>query len=173
MPAAKKKSARAQSSPNRVKQGVKFGLVGVSNTVIDYTIYITVSKLLNVPLSRVYLVKFFSGTVAMLNSFYWNRRWVFPNRIRIDRAGARFLTATLVSVYLIQPQMVRLFSATAFGQRFGIFWFNSAHTLGLVGLAPHLLTSAFVIKTAAFATGAVTAAVWNYLLYRFWAFNEK
>ena len=173
MPAATKKPSRAPSRPNRVEQGVKFGLVGISNTVIDYTLYITVSKLLNVPLSRVYLVKFFSGSVAMLNSFYWNRRWVFPSRTGIGRAGARFLTATLVSVYLIQPQVVRLFSATAFGQHFGTFWFKLAHTIGLVGLAPHLLTTNFVIKTAAFATGVVSAAIWNYLLYRFWAFNEN
>jgi putative flippase GtrA len=172
MPAVKKKSA-AKSNPNRVTQGVKFGVVGISNTVIDYTIYIGASKLLNVPLSKVYLVKFFSGTVAMLNSFYWNRRWVFPNRIRIDRAGARFLVATLVSVYLIQPQVVRLFSATTTGQHFGHSWYSFGHTIGLTGLAPHLFTSAFVIKTVAFAMGALSAAIWNYLLYRFWAFKES
>src|SRR5271154_196781 len=133
MPAAKK-SVRAPQT-TIVKQGAKFSVVGISNTVIDYTIYITVSKLLNVPVNQVYLVKYFSGTVALINSFYWNRRWVFPGKIRFGRAGARFLIATLVSVYIIQPQMVRLFSATAFGQQFGTFWFNFASSLGLVGLA--------------------------------------
>lgn len=169
--AAAKKSARAPQT-TLVKQGAKFGVVGISNTLIDYTIYIALSKLLNVPLSRVYLVKFFSGSVAMLNSFYWNRRWVFPSKAGIGRAGVRFLTATLVSVYIIQPQMVRLFSATATGQHFGTFWFNFGQTLGVVGLAPHILTVSFVIKTVAFAMGALTAAVWDFTLYRLWAFKS-
>jgi putative flippase GtrA len=171
MPAVKK-SARAPQT-TLVKQGAKFSIVGISNTVIDYTIYITVSKLLNVPVNQVYLVKYFSGSVALINSFYWNRRWVFPGKIRFGRAGARFLVATLVSVYLIQPQMVRLFSATAFGQHFGIFWFTFGRHIGLVGLVPHILTQAFVIKTVAFAMGALTAAVWNFTLYRLWAFKAS
>jgi putative flippase GtrA len=171
MPAAKK-SVRAPST-NLVKQGAKFSVVGISNTLIDYTIYISLAKILNVPLNRVYIVKYFSGTVAMFNSFYWNRRWVFPGQIRIGKAGARFLVATLVSVYVIQPEMVRLFSATTTGQHFGVFWFNLAHGLGLVGLAPHILTPAFVIKTIAFAMGALSAAVWNFTLYRLWAFKSN
>ena len=171
MPAAKRSAAKAQ--PNIVKQGAKFGVVGISNTLIDFTIYIGLTKLLNVPLDKVYLVKFFSGSVALINSFYWNRHWVFPSRVRIGKAGTRFLTATLVSVYIIQPQMVRLFSATATGQHFGIFWFHFAQTLGLVGLVPHILTEAFVIKTVAFGTGVLAAAVWDFTLYRFWAFKSS
>jgi len=169
MPAAKK-SARAPKT-TIVKQGAKFGVVGISNTVIDYTIFIALSRLLNVPLDRVYLVKFFSGSVALINSFYWNRRWVFPSRVRLGRAGTRFLTATLVSVYIIQPQVVRLFSATVFGQNFGGFWFNFGHTVGIVGLAPNIFTLAFVIKTVAFGMGVVCSAVWNFTLYRLWAFK--
>jgi putative flippase GtrA len=172
MTAAKAKKATPAPKTNLAKQGAKFGLVGISNTVIDYTIYITLTKLLNVPLGNVYIVKFFSGIVAMLNSFYWNRRWVFKSRTHIGRSGARFLAATLVSVYLIQPNMVRLFSATTFGQNFGTFWFNLGHTLGIVGLAPSLFTQAFVIKTVAFAMGVLGSAIWNFTLYKLWAFRE-
>ena len=170
MPAAKK-SARAPKT-TLVKQGAKFGLVGISNTVIDYTIYITVSKVFNIPINRVYLVKYFSGSVALINSFYWNRRWVFPGKAGLGRTGIRFLTATLVSVYIIQPQMVRLFSATTFGQNFGAFWFKVAHSLHLVSVAPHIITQNFVTTTAAFAMGALTAAIWNFILYRLWAFKD-
>jgi putative flippase GtrA len=171
MPAAKK-SARAPKT-TIVKQGAKFGVVGISNTVIDYTLFIVLSRLFNVPLDKVYLVKFFSGSVALINSFYWNRRWVFPSRVRLGRAGARFLTATLVSVYIIQPQVVRLFSATAFGQHFGGFWFNFGHAIGIITLAPHIFTLAFVIKTVAFAMGVACSAVWNFTLYRLWAFKAN
>jgi putative flippase GtrA len=156
-----------------VKQGAKFGVVGISNTVIDYTIYLTLAKLLNVPVDRVFIVKFFSGTVAMINSFYWNRRWTFRSRAKIGLAGARFVTATLVSIYAIQPGMVYLFSGTAAGRGFSAFWFGVAQALGLVHLAPALLTRDWLIKTVAFGMGVVGSAVWNFTLYKLWAFKEK
>ncbi len=163
----------AGATPTIVKQGAKFGVVGISNTLIDYTIYITVTKLLNVPLDKVFIVKFFSGSVAMVNSFYWNRRWTFTSRAKIGRSGARFLVATLVSVYAIQPTMVLLFAGTAAGQHFGIFWFDLAKTLGLVKLVPGILTQSFVIKTVAFGMGVIGSAIWNFTLYKAWAFKEN
>src|ERR1035437_551551 len=119
---AKVKKKHAAQAEALVKQGAKFGLVGISNTVIDYAIFIAVSKLLNVPLGKVFVVKFFSGTVAMINSFYWNRRWTFASKAKLGNSGARFLIATLVSIYIIQPGMVYLFSGTSGGQAFGSYW---------------------------------------------------
>jgi len=170
---AKKAAAKSTTDTNLVKQGAKFGLVGISNTVIDYTLYITVTSILKVPLDSVYLVKFFSGSVAMINSFYWNRRWVFKSRASVGASGIKFLTATLVSVYLIQPSMVRLFSATDFGQAFGGFWYHLVATIGITGLAPNLLTEAFFIKTVAFGMGVIGSAIWNFTMYKLWAFRES
>ncbi len=159
------------AKPSVVQQGAKFGLVGISNTVIDYTLYLTLTKLFNVPLERVYVVKFFSGSIAMINSFYWNRRWVFASKAGLGRSGARFLTATLVSIWAIQPTMVFLFSGTAAGQAFGGFWFDVAQGLGMVSLSPGVLTEPFIIKTVAFGMGVVGSAIWNFTLYKFWAFR--
>lgn len=160
----------AASKTSLVKQGAKFGVVGVSNTLIDYTIYITVTSLLQLPLDKVYLVKYLSGSVAMINSFYWNRRWVFASRSGIGKSGLRFLLATLVSIYAIQPSMVWLFSATAAGQGFGAFWFESAQWMGITGLLP-FLTEEYVIKTVAFGMGVIGSAIWNFTLYKLWAFR--
>ncbi|MDB5178644.1 MAG: GtrA family protein [Patescibacteria group bacterium] len=172
MPAVKKKKPVAASKPSIIKQGAKFGLVGISNTLIDFTLYITLTKLLNVPLDRVFVVKFFSGTAAMINSFYWNRRWVFVSRAHVGRSSVRFVLATLVSVYAIQPTMVFLFSGTAAGRGFGTLWFGAASALGLTGLLPSILTEAFVIKTVAFGMGVIGSAIWNFTLYKLWAFKE-
>ncbi len=162
----------APTEPSLVKQGAKFGVVGISNTLIDYTLYITFTNLFQVPLDKVYVVKFFTGTAAMINSFYWNRRWVFASRASIGSSGVKFLTATLVSVYAIQPGIVGLFSATQMGQGFGMFWFNTAELLGVVGLAPHIFTEDFVIKTVAFGMGVVGSAIWNFTMYKLWAFKK-
>jgi putative flippase GtrA len=171
--AKKSKVAKAPATKQSlVKQGAKFGLVGISNTIIDYTLYLTLSKVFNVPLEKTYLVKFFSGTVAMINSFYWNRRWTFRSKVGIGQSGVRFVTATLVSIYAIQPGMVFLFSGTMAGQGVGRFWFQLAQTLGIVGLAPGLLTENWVIKTFAFGMGVIGSAIWNFTLYKLWAFKE-
>lgn len=154
------------------RQAAKFGVVGVSNTLIDFIIFQTLTRLFNVPLDLTYLVKYLSGSAAMINSFYWNRRWVFKSHTSVGKSGLRFLVATLVSVYIIQPGAVFLFTGT-FLVGFSSFWYDVAHALHLTSLAPGLLTQAFVIKTVAFACGVVGSAIWNFTLYRFWAFKEN
>ena len=170
---ARKKTAKKEAPEKGVvvKQGGKFAVVGVSNTLIDFTLFQVVSTLLNVPLGQVYLVKFFSGSVAMINSFYWNRRWTFKSNAGLAQSGVKFLAATLVSVWLIQPFMVHTFSATGFGVSFGAFWYFVAQVIGVAGLLPHTITEPWVIKTVAFGMGVVGSAIWNFILYKFWAFK--
>ena len=168
--AAKKKTKLG----NRiVKQGAKFGLVGLSNAVIDFTLYTAVAALLHIPLDKVFLVKFFSGSVAMINSFYWNRKWTFKSKAEITRSGPKFLIATLISVWGIQPGVVWIFTATSFGQAFGMFWFRIAEIIGIVGILPHTITLGFVIKTVAFGMSVLTIFFWDFILYKFWAFKEN
>ena len=155
-------NAKTTAKSSLIQQGAKFGVVGISNTIIDYTLYLAVTKPLNVPVNRVFIVKFFSGTAAMINSFYWNRRWVFAGRTQLGQSGLRFLVATLVSIWAIQPGLVFVFSGTSGGQAFSLFWYS---------LAPHLVTKAFVIKTVAFGMGVAGSAIWNFTLYKLWAFK--
>lgn len=167
--AAKKKT---KSRAKIVKQGAKFSLVGLSNAVIDFSLYTGLSVLLKIPLDKVFLVKYFSGSVAMINSFYWNRTWTFRSKVGIGKSGLRFLIATLVSVWGIQPGVVWIFTATQPGREFGMFWFNIGRTIGVVGLLPHTLTMSFVIKTVAFGMGVLTIFIWDFTLYKLWAFKE-
>src|SRR5258706_8415752 len=90
---------QTQSKAKIVKQGAKFGLVGLSNAVIDFTLYTGLAILFKVPLDKVFLVKFFSGSIAMINSFYWNRTWTFKSKAKIVKSGSKFLITTLVSVW--------------------------------------------------------------------------
>lgn len=170
MKAAKKQT---KAGTKVVKQGAKFGMVGLSNAIIDFTLYTALTALLKVPLDKVFLVKFFSGSVAMCNSFYWNRTWTFRSKAKIGQSALKFLATTLVSVWGIQPGVVWLFTATQAGQAFGTFWFNLGKTIGIVGLLPHTLTLPFVIKTVAFGMGVLTILLWDFTFYKFWAFKEK
>ena len=153
------------------KQGAKFSLVGVSNAVIDFTLYIILSSFLAVPLDKVFLVKYFSGSVAMINSFHWNRTWTFKSKAGVGKSGVRFLATTLISVWGIQPGVVWFFTATSSGHAFGTFWFKLGEAIGVVGLLPHTLTMAFVVKTVAFGMGVACVAIWDFTLYKLWAFK--
>ncbi|HVZ12459.1 MAG TPA: GtrA family protein [Patescibacteria group bacterium] len=167
---AAKKSSKSETKV--VNQGGKFALVGLSNAIIDFTIYTVLSNLLPIPLDRVFLVKYLSGSIAMCNSFYWNRKWTFKSKAKISRSGPRFLVATLISVWGIQPGVVYLFTATGWGRAFGTFWFDIGRTIGIVGLLPHTLTLALVIKTVAFGMSVLTIFFWDFFLYKFWAFKD-
>lgn len=166
------KTASKPAKQNLVKQGAEFGVVGISNTVIDYTIFILATTLLNIPVGQSYIVKFFSGSAAMINSFYWNRRWVFASKSNVGKTGVKFLTATLVSVYAIQPFVVHTFTATTAGVAVGTFWYNFAQTIGIAGLLPHLITENWVVKTFAFGMGVIGSAIWNFTMYKLWAFRD-
>jgi len=170
--AARKNKKQVKSGDKVVKQGAKFGLVGISNAVIDYSLYIGLTTLLKVPLDKVFLFKFISGSVAMLNSFYWNRTWTFKSKAKVSKSAVRFLVATVVSVWGIQPAVVWLFTATGPGQAFGTFWFHVGRLIGVVELLPETFTLAFVIKTVAFCMGVLTIMVWDFILYKFWAFKD-
>lgn len=72
-------------------QFVKFGIVGVSNTVVHYVIYL-ICTLLGIH----YIVSNFCAfTISVLNSFYWNNRYVFKEDGQ--RSWIRVLIKTYIS----------------------------------------------------------------------------
>ena len=59
-----------------VVQFLKFGLVGVSNTLIALGIYYIVLYYI---IENYILANFLSWVISVLNAFYWNNRYVFNN----------------------------------------------------------------------------------------------
>lgn len=75
-------------------QIAKFGLVGVLNTAIDFGILNYLSTLTEITSgSRVIPLNITSFSIAVLNSYWWNKAWVFEGR---KKAG--FLSFLIVSV---------------------------------------------------------------------------
>src|SRR5829696_2065261 len=107
---------RVPHGPERPASGVasqfgRFGAVGVANTLLDYVLFISLTKLLGLPLDWVWTAKVASGSVAMVNSFYWNRTWVFKTSTRRSGETVRFLITTLTGVYVIQALLTHLFAS--------------------------------------------------------------
>lgn len=123
-----------------VRQFVKFGIVGLSSTVIDWSIFYLLNHY-----SIYYLTaKVMSFSVAVVNSFIWNRRWTFrstdPDR---SKEFTKFLFISLIG--LVINALIMYIAVTIFGQR------------KIVGLI--------------FATGITT--FWNFLANKFYTFKES
>jgi len=81
-----------------VRQFVKFGIVGVSSTIIDWGIF----YLLNYYLGIYYLIaKVLSFAVSVINSYIWNRRWTFrsDNPNKLSEFG-KFMLVAVVGLVL-------------------------------------------------------------------------
>ena len=88
------------SSDNRKKsllQLIKFGLIGVSNTLIDFL----VAAALNAIFGIYYLAKIIGYACGIANSYFWNSRWTFREERRRDaREIITFIAVNLVTLGL-------------------------------------------------------------------------
>lgn len=75
---------------------LKFGGVGCINTAVDWTTYFLLLSLFPISSPLVLtMMKILSGTTAMLNSFWFNRRYTFQKQ---DHWPSRFVKFTLTHV---------------------------------------------------------------------------
>ena len=75
-----------------IMQFVKFGLVGLSNTILHYCIYM-ICILMGF---RYMFANFTAFTISIINSFYWNNKYVFKNRGEVKR----FWLYTFIKTYI-------------------------------------------------------------------------
>lgn len=77
----------------RIKQFIKFGVVGVSNTLISYVVYVVL-----VYFKTHYIVASIIGfIISVLNAYYWNNKYVFKEQQREQRIWWKTLVKTFVS----------------------------------------------------------------------------
>jgi putative flippase GtrA len=154
----------------------RFGLVGVINTLLDYVLFIGFTVVFSIPLSQVWLAKYPSSAIAMANSYILNRRFVFRSR-RSERLAEslRFLSTTLVGIFVIQNLLTQFFASDF--QYFGRAAFRFIELIELADLQFSVhdrtlgFTRSFTIKTVAFGLATIASLTWNFLTYKYWAFR--
>ena len=78
-------------------QLIKFGLIGVSNTLIDFL----VASALNAIFGVYYVAKIIGYACGIANSYFWNSRWTFREERRRDaREIITFIAVNLVTLGL-------------------------------------------------------------------------
>jgi len=125
-------------------QAIGFGLIGVSNTLVSYIVFVISYNLLErfqlFPSYNYYCAQFASYVLSVLWSYYWNSRYVFENN------GIRQLIKTYIS-----------YSVT------GVFLSSILLYvwIEIFGISPYLAPLLNLIITVPL----------NFILNKFWAFS--
>jgi len=87
--------ARNAEAKKTLWQLVKFAIVGVLNTLVDFAVFQT----LNLTLGWVYIAQVLGYTAGVINSYLWNSNWTFrEQRTRSLREMGLFLLVNLASL---------------------------------------------------------------------------
>ncbi len=128
----------------KLVQFVEFCVVGISNTLISYVIYI-----IGISFGIHYIIASMLGfVISVTNSFYWNNKYVFKNTGEIKRSIVKSYFKTFLSY-----AVTGLFLANVLLT----FWIEVLHLPQWLGPILNLL---------------VTIPI-NFLLNKFWAFKNK
>ncbi|MCE5189544.1 MAG: GtrA family protein [Eubacteriales bacterium] len=139
-------------------QIVKFAIVGVLNTLVDFAVF----QALNLLLGWVYLAQVIGYTCGIVNSYLWNSNWTFrEQRTRSFREIALFVVVNLASL----------------GVSLGVIWL-CRDVLGMTnewaaGWMPAVLSGFIKGDTVDKLIATFFAIVVNYLGNRLFVFKKK
>ena len=137
---------------NSIVQFIKFGIVGVSNTLISYLLYVVVLLLLkkaNILQGINYLVaQFVAFVLSVLWSFYWNNRMVFV----LEENQTRNIWKALIKTYISYS-----FTGIFLNSALLVLWVQIFHISEFIAPIINLLVSVPL----------------NFIINKFWAFRAK
>lgn len=136
-----------------IGQIVKFGAVGIVNTLANFAIFNLLVVVFGLP---ILLSNICAVTIVMAVSLQLNRQFVFKTSDQKSYAShvARFVVVTVFGQYFIQ-------NAILLGALSALQGMSS-----LTGIFANQLVQANIAKII----GVGASAVWNFVLYKFWVF---
>jgi putative flippase GtrA len=138
---------RLNLSPKNTEK-LRFGLVGVANTALDFSILLTLRSL-GIPSA---VANFPSSTAAVIFSFFANKNYTFKSKgSNLKREITLFLIVTLFCAWVLQPITIIIVE----------------YSLQSVGISPILLA------TIAKIVATLVTLVWNYIAYSKFVFISK
>lgn len=128
----------------KLQQFVKFGIVGLSNTLISYVVYVVL-----VFMGVYYLAASLIGfVVSVLNAYYWNNKYVFQT----DAGESRVWWKTLIKTFASYAGTGLVLSNILL-----ILWVEILHWPEIIGPLINLI---------------VTIPL-NFVLNKYWAFKKQ
>lgn len=149
-------------------QFIKFGLVGLSNTVVSYGTYVVC-----VTLGAHYLLASVAGFIlSVLNAYFWSNKFVFKQE---EGAEKRVWWKVLIKTYIAYG-----FSGLILNNVLLILWIDVIHIGNHVGPLLELLAKLGIQMTGAGFSEYVAPVLnmlltvpLNYVINKFWAYRQK
>ena len=136
---------------------IKFSIVGISGTIIDFGIF---NLLLYIRLSSIF-ASTISFIIAVFNNFYWNRNWTYPES-KIHPIATQLIKFSSVSLagLLIRTILYKLIEQPSI---------NYAERM----ISENIFLSAEVVgKNISLAFVIIIVLFWNYLANRYWTYKN-
>lgn len=131
-------------------QVAKFGLVGVLNTAIDFGILNFLISITGITAGRgIIAMNTLSFSIAVINSYFWNKEWVFPGRKK-----SNFMLFLIVSFIGIGINSGVVYTLTTF-------------------VPPVIVSSDTLWANLAKVLATGLSLIWNFLGYKLLVFKES
>lgn len=122
-------------------QFVKFIMVGVMNTVLTLVVIYFCKSILDI---NEYLSNLIGYVAGVINSFLWNKHWVFKASSHLLRQAAAFLLGFGVCYLLQLGTVYMIVEHTGYGDRLWEFWgftFSGYGVATLIGMGVYTLAN--------------------------------
>lgn len=149
------KENRPRRTHDVVRAG-KFGIIGILNTALDFSIFNILTGMLNFGIIQGNII---STTASMLFSFSANKKLVFKSGNNpLVKQAIIFFAVTAFGLYVLQLGTITLLTQVWLAPvSLGL---AIAHFLGIAG------HDQFLAKNGAKAVASVVSLVWNYIMYK-------
>ncbi len=155
-------------------QFIKFGLVGVSNTLVNYIVYV-----IFIALGAHYVVANTMGfLISVLNAYFWGSRFVFKeDETKEKRVWWQVLLKTYASYalgFVINTLLLALWiDVLNIGQYFGFVGGIIAYFSGIFTFLPKEMTHTELSEIVGPVLNMFVTVPINFVINKFWAYRQK
>lgn len=154
----------AKQKGEGIIQFIKFGLVGVTNTAVDWIVYYIVAGYIITAVSAKPTVKAISFLVAVLNSYLWNTIWTFKKEYNQSvKSSDSSAKGKIFFKFFIVSLVGWGVNYIVFRYFLNNFTFNDLEVLGKTISAQDLYP--LVAASAA-------AVIWNFFANKLWTYKK-
>lgn len=145
----------AHKNHKEIKRFAKFATVGALGSITDFGVLNILIQVFGAPLA---IANLFSFTAAVIQNFFLNRRWTFPES-RERKAGGQLLQFTTVSLIGLLINQFVFLSVHNLLEPFWLEWIGNA---GLAFTVSYNFAKLFAIGVVLF---------WNFFANRLWTYR--
>lgn len=137
-----------------LSQFIKFAIVGVINTFVDFLVLNFLMWLTKIYSGwSIILLNSISFTCAVINSYFLNKHWTFAEA-KDNKKSLQFIRFFLVSVGGILINN-------------GIVYFGTTFVKPIFNFSPHLWANGVKV------TAVLASLIWNFVGYKIWVFKNQ